>query len=78
MSFHIGARDMGFAGGGFVVTIALFIALATAFPQDSFSPENFPCHETEALLFVPDNWDRTECVSLLDWPDTPPTVSSRR
>jgi hypothetical protein len=78
MSYRIGAKDIGFAGAGFLVAFVLLVGIGLAFPIDGFSPENFPCHKTEALQFVPDSSERTHCVSLLDWPETPPTFSSSR
>lgn len=72
MRQRIGRRDSAFAIGGFVAAFVLVIGLALAFPSDDVSPDNFPCHETEALLFVPGQWDKTQCVSLMDWPTTAP------
>jgi len=70
----IGGRDIAFAVGGVVALIVLITALALTFPSDDFSPGNFPCHEGEALVFIPDESGKTQCVSPPESPkEAPPS-----
>ena len=68
----IGGRDIAFAFGGVVALIVLITAVALTFPSDDFSPGNFPCHEGEALVFMPDESEKTQCVSPLESPKEAP------
>ena len=63
---------MAFAFAGVLALIVLITALALTFPSDDFSRDNFPCDEAEALVFIPGESEKTQCVSPPEQPQQAP------